>query len=75
MEGNQVVCEFKSNALGMGVFHITPQKDKLYTATIENSEIEATLPKSKASGLTISVNHLTHQTILSLRYDYGLRKS
>ncbi|MBX2962938.1 MAG: TonB-dependent receptor plug domain-containing protein [Cyclobacteriaceae bacterium] len=59
MEGNQVVCEFKSNALGMGVFHITPQKDKLYTATIENSEIEATLPKSKASGLTISVNHLT----------------
>jgi len=27
-DGNTVVCEFKSNSLGMGVFHLTPQKGK-----------------------------------------------
>lgn len=57
VEGSTTICEFKSNSLGMGVFHITPQKDKLYKAIIENYEKEITLPKAKESGLTISVNN------------------
>jgi hypothetical protein len=57
VEGNTTVCEFRSNSLGMGVFYITPGKNRTYKAIIENYKKEIVLPSAKESGLTLSVNN------------------
>jgi hypothetical protein len=57
LDGARVICEFKSNALGMGAFYLTPQMGKRYTAIIENYANEIALPQVKESGLVLSVTH------------------
>ncbi|MBX2965362.1 MAG: TonB-dependent receptor plug domain-containing protein [Cyclobacteriaceae bacterium] len=66
-DGSNVICEFKSNSLGMGAFLLTPQKDKQYKAIIENYENEIALPKSKESGLTLSVNNSSSSNDITVK--------
>jgi hypothetical protein len=67
LEGSNVICEFESNSLGMGVFHLTPQRGKLYKAMIENYEREIILPQVKDSGLAISVNNSSESNDIIVR--------
>lgn len=55
VSGNEVVTEFSSNSLGMGVFYLKPEEGKEYVAVIEGGKQEIDLPKAKKSGLTMSV--------------------
>jgi hypothetical protein len=55
-DGTQVIAEFKSNSLGMGVFHITPQKGKQYKAILDSGQ-EILLPVAKDSGLVMTVTN------------------
>jgi hypothetical protein len=68
-ETGAVVCEFKSNALGMGSFNLTPVKGKTYTAIVEENQSKIVLPTAKESGLTMSIKNSPSSTDLLLRIE------
>ncbi|WP_295674469.1 hypothetical protein [uncultured Mucilaginibacter sp.] len=59
-EGN-VIVDFATQHLGMGVFAFTPQSGKTYKARIKTgigeTAFEVDLPKAKAAGFTLGVNN------------------
>lgn len=57
LDGQTVIAEFESNWLGMGVFAMIPQKGKEYSATIEGLNQEFPLPRSKNSGIVMTVTN------------------
>jgi len=54
-ELGELVCEFKSNTLGMGAFPLVPKRGKTYLALIDNFAQEVKLPVAKDNGLVMSV--------------------
>ena len=57
-ESNKIICEFKSNHLGMGAFSFLPQKGKTYKVIVENQP-EINLPSIKESGLVMVVDNIS----------------
>ncbi|BAU55194.1 carboxypeptidase-like regulatory domain-containing protein [Mucilaginibacter gotjawali] len=59
-EGN-VIVDFGTQHLGMGVFAFTPQSGKTYLARIKTgigeTAFEVDLPKAKAAGFTLGINN------------------
>jgi len=54
------IASFSSNFLGLGRFSFTPMQGQTYTAkiTLDNTkEIQLSLPKSKAQGISVIVNN------------------
>lgn len=68
-ESGNLMCEFKSNFLGMGVFTFTPQKGKSYKALIEEHGPEVKLPDAIESGLTMSVKNSPGSSDIILRIE------
>jgi hypothetical protein len=55
LDQTKVVCEFQSNSLGMGIFHIVPEPGKQYRAIVEGTTKEFLLPPPKDEGLVMTV--------------------
>jgi len=70
-EAGAVMCNFKSNFLGMGAFNIMPLKGKSYAAIIEEylHQPEVKLPPAKESGLAMSIKNSAASTDLILRIE------
>jgi hypothetical protein len=66
-EGENIVGDLKSNALGMGVFYLTPQPGKQYRAIIEGHKVEFALPQATNAGLTLSVTKSPSDLIVRVR--------
>jgi len=66
-ESGAIICEFKSNFLGMGAFTFTPQKGKSYKAVIENYGSDVQLPPIKESGIVMSVRNVLSSEELIVR--------
>lgn len=57
LDGENVIAEFESNRLGMGAFAIIPQNGKQYKAKIEGLNQDIPLPKSKDTGIVMTVTN------------------
>ena len=57
LENGNVIREFKSNYLGMGVFAFIPEKGKKYQARVKETSQTIQLPNSLASGILLSVTN------------------
>ncbi len=73
------IAEFQSNFLGMGLFHLTPEKGSTYKAIIEDPKLEISiLNKTLDSGLILSVTNLPNQSDVIARIqttDFAQQKS
>jgi hypothetical protein len=67
IEDNQgnVIVDFATQHLGMGMFAFTPQSGKIYKAKIISGETPflVNLPKAKDSGFTLSINNSRSDSI------------
>jgi hypothetical protein len=68
-ESDVLLCEFRSNVLGMGAFTLTPVKGKSYRAIIENYQLQVELPPTKESGLAMSIKNSPNSANLLLRIE------
>lgn len=57
LEDGNVIKEFESTHLGMGIFALIPKKGKNYQAWIEETGQTINLPKSLKSGILLSVTN------------------
>ncbi|MBB6327234.1 hypothetical protein FHS59_002862 [Algoriphagus iocasae] len=57
LENGNIIREFKSNHLGMGVFAFIPEKGKNYQARVKETGQTIQLPNSLASGILLSVTN------------------
>ncbi len=56
-DGTREIGSFESNALGMGVFALLPEKGKTYTAQIEGDDQTFLLPAALESGLVMAMTN------------------
>ncbi|ASU36002.1 carboxypeptidase regulatory-like domain-containing protein [Mucilaginibacter xinganensis] len=65
-DSGAAVCTFASTHLGMGVFNMVPQANKIYKASItyaDGSTNSLDLPKAVTNGYTINLNNSNPDTI------------
>jgi len=77
-ESGAMICEFKSNFLGMGALSFTPRTGKTYKAIVDTNGGEVKLPPIKESGLVMSVKNEADANELMVRIqttDYTTLKS
>jgi hypothetical protein len=67
LANNEVVGEFKSNVLGMGVFILTPQSGKQYTIKLDQLGLEVPFPTIQKSGVVMTVTQPAKQDNLTVR--------
>lgn len=65
-ENHQKVAAFQSEHLGMGLFALTPETGKQYTAVVarDGREQRFKLPKTQSEGYVLSLNHLDEENLL-----------
>ncbi len=67
LENGNLIREFKSNYLGMGVFAFIPEKGKKYQARVKETGQTIQLPNSLASGILLSVTNSPKSTDLLIK--------
>ncbi|WP_026898986.1 TonB-dependent receptor [Daejeonella oryzae] len=77
-DAGELIAEFNSEHLGMGVFAFTPQPGKTYTARVkfkDGSELQEKIPAAKSQGYTISVTGLADSVRVRVGVSPGLKET
>lgn len=61
------VAQFKSNHLGMGIFPLTPERGKSYTAKLKGQTYLYELPTVLSSGIVMAVNNSKDSDFLQVK--------